>query len=98
MDEVGWIKGVGVPWGFQCSYCIHLDENWSKPKCAAYPEGIPTAVLYNRADHRYPLPGDHGIRFEGRDGQESPLAGRERHRAEEEAADAEAASAETEEE
>lgn len=32
--------------------------------CDAYPDGIPDAIVYTRIDHRDPLLGDHGLRFE----------------------------------
>ncbi len=32
--------------------------------CDAYPKGIPRVILEDRFDHRSPLDGDHGIRFE----------------------------------
>jgi hypothetical protein len=32
--------------------------------CQAYPQGIPPRVLTGDIDHRFPLPGDHGLRFE----------------------------------
>ena len=47
----------------QCLYC-----RWGKaglpPTCAAYPQGIPEAILANQHDHHHPYPGDKGIRFE----------------------------------
>jgi hypothetical protein len=45
----------------QCFACIHLQPAMC---CAAFPDGIPDAILLNRADHRQPFPGDHGIRLE----------------------------------
>jgi hypothetical protein len=78
---IGWREG-GAPWGFQCESCLHLHSNWSTPTCAAYPEGIPTEILYNEVDHRFPLPGDHGIQFEPDEGEESPFAYAERRAAE----------------
>lgn len=31
--------------------------------CGAFPDGIPSEILWNRADHRYPYEGDHGLMF-----------------------------------
>ena len=42
-----------------CAGCSRFRDG----SCAAYPDGIPAAVLYHGADHRLPLPGDQGIRF-----------------------------------
>lgn len=53
--------------------CKHLEEN--KPMhCAAFPEGIPDPILYNKVDHRKPYKGDHDVRFEPLEGMESPFA------------------------
>ena len=43
-----------------------------QPTCAAFPDGIPPAVLDNELDHRQPIDGDHGIRFEARQGAQFP--------------------------
>lgn len=43
-----------------CSYCEHYREN---NVCAAYPDGIPNGVLWNRLGHFWPMKGDHGIQF-----------------------------------
>jgi hypothetical protein len=46
-----------------CLGCKHFDRQtgWT---CAAFPDGIPEAVLQFRNDHTAPFPGDNGIRFE----------------------------------
>lgn len=47
----------------QCGRCRHLfsAELWT---CAAFPAGIPAAILTNEFDHRKPYLGDGGIRYE----------------------------------
>ena len=44
-----------------CSFCVHAQLRQSR--CDAFPSGIPKAVIENRADHRQPIEGDHGIQF-----------------------------------
>lgn len=50
-----------------CIFCRHLRESTN---CDAFPGGIPDDVLYAFHDHRMPFPGDHGIMFELRPGEE----------------------------
>lgn len=47
----------------QCDACIHREKGKT---CFAYPEGIPKDVFKNTVDHRKPVYGDGGIRFEPR--------------------------------
>ena len=49
----------------QCNKCRHLIAR--RGACQAFPKGIPDEILFNRADHRKPYPGDRGIRFEEKD-------------------------------
>lgn len=49
----------GVP---MCMGCRHLQMGTFT--CKAYPEGIPTAILLNSLDHRFPAAGDNGVRYE----------------------------------
>ena len=45
-----------------CAMCSRLNvEDYS---CAAFPDGIPEAILTNKHDHRKPYKGDHGILFD----------------------------------
>lgn len=49
----------------QCSLCRHFRrENRDAETCAAFPAGIPTAILTNQIDHCRAVDGDGGIRFE----------------------------------
>lgn len=49
-----------------CVRCKHLhrDPNATANTCAAFPSGIPGAILYEGRKHLKAYPGDHGIRFE----------------------------------
>ena len=46
----------------QCIFCIHYRRG-GLFTCTAFPGGIPEPILEGKADHRYPYPGDHGVRF-----------------------------------
>ena len=47
-----------------CTFCQHYRRGRAfPPTCAAFSDGIPDPILWGEADHRYPYPGDHGIRF-----------------------------------
>jgi hypothetical protein len=70
----------------QCLSCKHfrspLNEGVVQPtwpngtgSCDAYPDkvdAIPGEIWWNRADHRAPYEGDHGIQWEAREGAEFP--------------------------
>lgn len=53
----------------QCNKCRHHRGDLT---CAAFPERIPDEISLNRHDHREPYPGDGGIRFEAKPGEEHP--------------------------
>lgn len=55
----------------QCATCTHLRVEPERT-CSAFPDGIPDEIWWNRADHRQPYPGDHGIRWEPLDGAKFP--------------------------
>lgn len=44
-----------------CARCRHYRTG---AVCAAYPDGIPLAIVDQQVIHDHPLPGDHGIQFE----------------------------------
>jgi hypothetical protein len=50
---------LGLP---GCAYCIHNRDDGT---CAASPDGIPLPIGGGDIAHTRPLPGDHGIQFEG---------------------------------
>jgi hypothetical protein len=58
VDKFTWERG-DVTFSL-CVSCIHKDG----AMCAAFPDGIPDAILTNQHDHRKPYPGDNGVRFE----------------------------------
>ena len=53
-----------------CHLCRHLHTGSLPPTCDAYPDGIPAPILYGRADHRAPQPGDQGVTFDALAGVE----------------------------
>ncbi|HEX3983734.1 MAG TPA: hypothetical protein VHX12_08575 [Acidisoma sp.] len=58
-----------VPFPEQCLECKHLHRRapgLAAVQCDAFPfpEVIPAKILEEHFDHRNPLPGDRGIRFE----------------------------------
>lgn len=54
----------------QCAACVHFRSPFSvtpfrdKAFCAAFPDRIPERVYRNEVDHRQPVDGDHGVRWE----------------------------------
>lgn len=54
----------------QCSTCARFVSPFDRPDmtggptCAAFPEGIPDEVYWNGADHRQPIAGDNGVRWQ----------------------------------
>jgi hypothetical protein len=46
-----------------CDGCVHRIPG-DFARCAAFPEGIPDAIIFSEVDHREPYEGDHGIQFE----------------------------------
>jgi len=54
-----------------CGLCKHLTDVLER-QCAAFPDGIPMAIWSGQNDHRQPVEGDHGIRFEWDDDDAEP--------------------------
>jgi hypothetical protein len=46
-------------------YCSRFVRDLNLPgfQCTAFPDKIPDKIIDNRADHREPIEGDHGMRF-----------------------------------
>jgi hypothetical protein len=47
----------------QSNQCLECKHYTGVLTCAAYPAGIPEAILTGEHDHRQPYPGDQGITF-----------------------------------
>lgn len=56
----------------QCGACAHFRSPFSRadgdfsggPYCEAFTDGILDEVFGNQLDHRQPIAGDHGVRWE----------------------------------
>ncbi len=49
----------------QCAFCKHFHRKvYTKNACDAFPDGVPTPVIWGDVKHTKPYKGDHGIRFE----------------------------------
>jgi hypothetical protein len=46
-----------------CFGCFHLILGTDPIACAAFPDGIPDAILMGEFDHHKAYPGDRGLRF-----------------------------------
>ncbi len=61
----GGTMGVEVPemsFLSQCDLCSRTNPIGTG--CAAFPDGVPFEVSMNEVDHRFPVDGDHGFRFD----------------------------------
>lgn len=57
-----------------CMGCKHFKPASPELCCAAFPDGIPLSVILNSADHRFPISGDNGVRYEPMGGKSYGLA------------------------
>jgi hypothetical protein len=51
----------------QCILCKHRHADVPPEagmRCDAFPEGIPSEIVRNEVDHRQPVRGDRGVRWE----------------------------------
>lgn len=55
-----------------CAACQRLRKanGQGQPTCEAYPGGIPNQIVRWGGEHRTPRPGDHGLQFVLKEGQE----------------------------
>lgn len=60
-DPRWWWEGDYIPVCFECTHFDGMIEG--KPRCKAFPEGIPRDFMKKGAEHNAPYPGDHGIQF-----------------------------------
>ncbi len=56
-----------------CGVCKHWRGNG---RCAAFPRGVPEKILTCETDHRYPFPGDGGLRYDGPEEEISEMLAR----------------------
>ena len=58
--EIGMIGDLPVKVSVLCSTCARLRPGLS---CEAFSNGIPDEILSGKVNHRFPWPGDDGLRY-----------------------------------
>lgn len=54
------------------SQCDHCSRRIGENNCFAFPDGIPSAIKANAVDHRTPVVGDHGLRWNAIESEKTP--------------------------
>lgn len=54
--------------------CMGCKHQMGGDVCAAFPDGKPDDIFFDRVSHREPYPGDGGIQFEKDDKPVAPLS------------------------
>ncbi len=54
--------------------CIWCSRYRKDVTCNAFPDGIPAAIIRSEVDHRQPVKGDHGLRFDPENEQAAQAA------------------------
>ena len=55
-----------------CYVCEYFEKEDGKIKCKVFKEGIPREIFFEYFDHRKPFPGDNGVQFKLKEGEEFP--------------------------
>jgi hypothetical protein len=67
------MTSLGMPICLGCTHYQRSHQGYGF-RCAAFPDGIPDAIIESRTDHRLAFVGDRGIRFEPIDDEAAAYA------------------------